>query len=149
VIRAAGQLGVGLDVVGDGPALGALQRMARSGVTFHGAAEESTVTALLEGCRAVCVGGEEEFGIVAVEAQAAGKPVVAYGAGGALETIEENVTGVLFREQTERSVREAIVASDALDTPPAAIARHAQRFGRAAFRRNLLAAIAAGPGARR
>jgi glycosyltransferase involved in cell wall biosynthesis len=80
---------------------------------------------------------------VAVEAQAAGKPVIAYGHGGALETIDEHVTGVLFYEQTDESVAQAIAASERLETPPDVIAQRARRFGRASFERGLLAAIAA------
>lgn len=145
VVRAATQLGIGLDVVGDGPALAGLRGIAGPGVVFHGAAPNSEVIKLLETCRAVCVAGEEDFGIVAVEAQAAGKPVVAYGRGGALETVQHGLTGVLFDDQTEASVAAAILAADALDTPPEVIAGHARRFGRAAFRRSLLAAIATIP----
>ena len=80
-------------------------------------------------CRAVCVAGEEDFGIVAVEAQAAGKPVVAYGRGGALETVDEHLTGVFFREQTVDSLVAAITACERLDTPPEVIAERARRFG--------------------
>jgi glycosyltransferase involved in cell wall biosynthesis len=118
-----------------------LQQMAGPDVTFHGSASEATVIELLEACNAVCVAAEEDFGIVAVEAQAAGKPVVAFGRGGALETIEEHVTGVFFNEQTEDSVVHALVASQELETPPELIAAFAQRFSRAAFRQDLLAAI--------
>ncbi len=57
----------------------------------------TTVIELLESCRAVCVAGEDDFGIVAVEAQAAGKPVVAYGRGGALETVQRRTDGRALR----------------------------------------------------
>jgi glycosyltransferase involved in cell wall biosynthesis len=141
VIRAAARLGLGLDVVGDGPTLAELRRIAGPAVTFHRIVSQETLVELLEGCRAVCVAAEEDFGIVAVEAQAAGKPVVAYGRGGALETVEDGVTGVLFREQSEDSLAAAIEASERLDTPPEEIAGRARRFGQAAFRRGLLGAI--------
>ena len=91
----------------------------------------------------MCVAGEEDFGIVAVEAQAAGKPVVAYGRGGALETVEEHLTGVFFREPTVDSLVAAITACERLDTPPEVIAERARRFGPASFRQNLVATIAA------
>jgi glycosyltransferase involved in cell wall biosynthesis len=142
VVRAATRLGIGLDVVGDGPMLGELRRIAGPDVTFHGPVADTTVVELLESCRAVCVAGQDDFGIVAVEAQAAGKPVIAYGRGGALETIDEHVTGVLFYEQTEASVAEAIAASERLQTPPEAIAQRTRRFCRASFGSNLLAVIA-------
>jgi glycosyltransferase involved in cell wall biosynthesis len=142
VIRAADRLGLGLDIVGDGPALDALRAIASDRVTFHRSVSEVELIELLEGCRAVCVAGEEDFGIVPVEAQAAGKPVVAYAAGGALETITPGVTGVLFDEQTEDSLVAAIAACEEVETAPEAIAEYAERFSSEAFERNLLAAIA-------
>jgi glycosyltransferase involved in cell wall biosynthesis len=144
VVGAAKRLGIGLDIVGDGPMRKELQSLAGPGVCFHHAASEEQVVALLEGCYAVCVVAEEDFGIVAVEAQAAGKPVVAYGRGGALETVVPGETGVLFDQQSEGALAAAILDSAELTTTPQAIAEHARRFGRAPFRAGLLAAIEAG-----
>lgn len=143
VIGAAARVGLGLDVVGDGPMLEELRRVAGAGVEFHGVASQTVVTELLETCNAVCVAGEEDFGIVAVEAQAAGKPVVALGRGGALETIDAGVTGVLFDDQTEESVANSIVLCQQITTAPDVIAGRAERFSRTAFKRRLLAAITA------
>ncbi len=120
-----------------------LRRTAGTDVRFHGSVSQDTVVELLESCNAVCVAGVEDFGIVAVEAQAAGKPVLALGREGAVETIEEHVTGVFFHDQTEESLVQALRLIQQLATPPEVIAAHAARFSRAAFRRNLLAAIAA------
>jgi glycosyltransferase involved in cell wall biosynthesis len=133
VVDAARQLGLGLDVVGDGPLLGELHRSAGPDTTFHGAAGEDAVTELIETCSSVCVAGEEDFGIVAVEAQAAGKPVVAYGRGGARETVLHGVTGVLFEEQTLECVADAIAACELLDAAPERLAASAARFSVAAF----------------
>ena len=143
VVAAARQLGLGLDVVGDGPLFNDLQRAAGPGTTFHGAATEEAVTQLLDSCSTVCVAGEEDFGIVAVEAQAAGKPVVAYRRGGARETIVDGVTGVLFDEQTVTCVARAIVACGELTTPAEAIAASAARFSTRAFVHGLGRVIAA------
>jgi glycosyltransferase involved in cell wall biosynthesis len=143
IVAAARKLGRGLDVVGDGPSLAELRRSAGPGTAFHGAVEEDAVTALLEACSAVCVAGEEDFGIVAVEAQAAGKPVVAYGRGGALETVTHGLTGVLFREQTVPCVIDALTACAELTTPPAQIAASAARFSVQAFADGLKRAITA------
>lgn len=141
VVRAAARLGIGLDVIGDGPMLATLRDLAGPDVTFHGSVTKAVATELLEGCRAVCVAGEEDFGLVPVEAQAAGKPVIAFAGGGALETVTGGVTGVFFYEQNEESLVAAIVESEKLDTPPEVIAEHAKPFSRAAFRRNLLSEI--------
>jgi len=143
VVAAARQLGLGLDIVGDGPLLEDLRRAAGSDTTFYGAATDHTVTRLLETCSSVCVAGEEDFGIVAVEAQAAGKPVVAYGRGGARETVVDGVTGVLFDQQTVECVADAISACERLDTTPERIATNAARFSVTAFAEGLTRVIAA------
>jgi glycosyltransferase involved in cell wall biosynthesis len=143
VVRAARRLGISLDVVGEGPMLRELRAIAGAGVTFHGAVSAGRLVELFEGARSVCLAGTEDFGMVAVEAQAAGKPVVAHGRGGALETVEDGVTGVLFEAQTEESVAAAIAACDRVASTPEQIAGRAARFGRSAFRRDLLSAITA------
>jgi glycosyltransferase involved in cell wall biosynthesis len=142
VVRAATRAGLGLDVVGTGPELGQLREWAGPTIEFHGRLSDADVTRLMESCRALCVPGQEDFGITAVEAQAAGKPVVAFGAGGALETIEEGRTGAFFRRREPEDVLAAIWRCDAIETPPAAIALGARRFSRAAFRTALVAVLA-------
>jgi glycosyltransferase involved in cell wall biosynthesis len=141
VIDAIRQLDRSLDIVGDGPLFRDLQAIGGPRVTFHGAADDRVVAELLQACSAVCVAAEEDFGLVAVEAQAAGKPVVAYGRGGACETVIDRVTGVLFEEQHVDSVRLAILACDELATSPAVIAENAARFSRAAFAARLTACL--------
>jgi glycosyltransferase involved in cell wall biosynthesis len=141
VVDAATRLGIGLDVVGVGPALEHLRRRAGPGVVFHGRLEDADVTQLMESCGALCLPGYEDFGITAVEANAAGKPVVAFAAGGALETLRDGASGVFFREQTVDSVVESIRRAEELETAPGDLARMAARFGRHAFRENLLFAI--------
>jgi glycosyltransferase involved in cell wall biosynthesis len=141
VVEAARQLDRSLDVVGDGPLLRDLRAVAGPRVTFHGAADDGVVAELLQACSAVCVAGEEDFGLVAVEAQAAGKPVVAYGRGGACETVIDRVTGVLFEEQRVDGLRRAILACDELATSPAVIAENAERFSRKAFASTLAACL--------
>lgn len=133
-VEAANRAGIGLDVVGDGPSLDELRRLAGPTVTFHGRAEDATVTELMERCRAVCLPGVEDFGIVPVEANAAGKPAVVYAEGGALETQEDGVTAAFFHEPTTESLLEAIRRADALQTSPESLAESAKRFSRAAFR---------------
>lgn len=134
VVRAATKAKIGLDVVGDGPALDELRRIAGPSVAFHGRLDDAVITQLMEEARAVCVPGFEDFGIVPVEAQAAGKPVVAFAAGGSLETVKDGVTGALFAEPTIEAVLAALKRCDRLATPPERIAEHAQRFSSVAFR---------------
>lgn len=136
-VAAATRLGLPLDVVGVGPSLGALRRIAGPTVVFHGELPDREITRLMQECSALCLCGEEDFGMVPVEAQAAGKPVIAFAAGGALETVVEGQTGTFFREQTEASFTEAMQRCLALDVTPGSIAAHARRFSRQAFRENL------------
>jgi glycosyltransferase involved in cell wall biosynthesis len=141
IVAAASKAGIGLDVVGDGPLMAQLRAGAGRTVCFHGSLEDASLTSLVEHARAVCVAAEEDFGIVAVEAQAAGKPVIAYGAGGSLESIVDGVTGVFFRERTVEAVVQAVKECDRLDTAPNVVADHARTFSATAFRARLLAII--------
>jgi glycosyltransferase involved in cell wall biosynthesis len=148
VVQAATRIGVPLDIVGTGPELGRLRALGGPSVKFHGRADDREIVEMMESCRAVVVPGAEDFGIVAVEAQAAGKPVVAFAAGGALETVEDGLTGVLFGELGVEAVIDALRQVDALATSPEEIAAHAERFSREAFRERLLGAIARDPAKR-
>jgi glycosyltransferase involved in cell wall biosynthesis len=133
IVDVASRTGIGLDVVGTGPALDELRRRAGPTVTFHGWLPDEDVTNLFETCRAFCLAGSEDFGITPVEANAAGKPVIAFSSGGALETIEDGVTGVFFDRHDPTSVLDAIRRADRIETPPEKIAAAAQRFSRRVF----------------
>lgn len=146
IVHAATQAGLPLDVVGEGPMLETLRAAAGPTVEFHGKVGDSVVTELMQNCRALCLPGEEDFGITPVEAQAAGKPVVAYGAGGALETVAEGFTGAFFKTQTPTAFLGALEQADALETTPDHIALHAQQFSRRAFRSRMAWAIAVARG---
>lgn len=148
VVEAATRLGIGLDVVGAGPDLERLEALAGPNVIFHGKVDDATVTELMESCNALCFPGREDFGIAPVEAQAAGKPVVAFGAGGAIETCEDGVTAALFGAQEVVGVVDAIERVLRLDTPPETIARHARRFSPANFERSLRRVIGQALGGR-
>ncbi len=141
VVDAATRAGIGLDVVGVGPAMEHLRRRAGPTVTFHGRLEDAAVTQLMEGCRALCLPAKEDFGITPVEANAAGKPVVALAAGGALESLEDGVNGCLFVHQDADELLRAVHRCDRIDTSPHAIALLACRFSSATFRERLLCAL--------
>ena len=149
IVDAATRAGIGLDVVGTGPTLEELRRIAGPTVAFHGRIADHEVSELMEGCRALCVPGREDFGICAVEANAAGKPVVALAAGGALETLENGVTGTFFTRHDSEEVLVAIRRCDEIDASPEVIAAHAQRFSRAAFEAGLLRVLQDGRSAHR
>jgi len=97
---------------------------------------------LYRGARAVVLPGEEDFGIVPVEAQACGRPVVALGRGGALETVRHGTTGVLTGEATPEALAGALRHAAAHDFDPAAIRAHADAFNRDRFAREMRAVIA-------
>lgn len=141
-VRAATRLGVPLRVVGEGPLMRELRGMAGPSVQFLGHLDDAAVAAELASCKALLFGAHEDFGLVPLEAQAAGRPVIAYGRGGALETVVEGVTGTFFAEQHEDDVIRAIRRLDALDLAPRAIRRHAERFGFEAFRAAMTEVIA-------
>lgn len=137
IVDAATRAGLGLDVVGSGPALADLRRRAGPTVTFHGRLPDADVTALMESCRAFCLPGREDFGMTPVEANAAGKPVVALGQGGALESVVDGVGGTFFRTHDPDDVLDAIRRCDRIATAPEEIARLARRFAPDVFRRRL------------
>ena len=137
VVEAATRARLPLDVVGDGPELHALRERAGPTVTFHGELPDESVTEMMETCRALVLPGAEDFGITPVEANAAGKPVVALAAGGALETLEDGYSAALFPRPTPDDLLDAIARVDEIQTPPERLAQRAQRFSRDAFHRRL------------
>lgn len=144
IVDVATRAGIGLDVVGTGPALEDLRRRAGPTVEFHGRLPDEEVTAMMESCRALCLLGKEDFGITPIEANAAGKPVIALAAGGALETLVDGVTGSFFTSYDHTDILAAIRRCDRIDAEPETLAAAAQRFSRRAFEAGLMAALQAG-----
>ena len=140
-VDAATQLGRELVVVGDGPELARLRDRAGATVRFEGPVDRTRLVHLLRTCHAYVVPGEEDFGIAPVEAMAAGKPVIAFGAGGALETVVDGETGVFFRQPTANALIDAVGALDDLVLDPAAARRQALRFSPQAFRDGIRRAV--------
>ena len=97
---------------------------------------------MLAGARALLFAGEEDFGIVPVEAQAAGLAVIAYGVGGVAESVLDGRTGVLFSEQSSNALAGAIERFEALELDERQIRENARRFGRERFREEMAAVIA-------
>lgn len=140
-VQAASRLGRRLLVVGDGSERRRLEALAGPTVEFLGRRDDDEVADLLARCRAFLFPGWEDFGIAPVEAQAAGRPVVAYGRGGAAETVVDGATGVLFDEQTVEALAAAMLRAEEASFDPAVCRRNAERFGSDVFRAQLGAAI--------
>jgi glycosyltransferase involved in cell wall biosynthesis len=102
-------------------------------VRFVGRADDEQMRTLYRDCRALILPSEEDFGITPLEAMAAGRPVIAYGAGGALDTIVPGVTGDFFEAQTADSLAGVLRRFDDRDYDPAVIRRHAEQFDRTLF----------------
>jgi glycosyltransferase involved in cell wall biosynthesis len=136
-IEACNKIGAKLKVVGTGPDLERLKSLAGPTVEVLGRVPDGQVESLFSNCRAFLFPGEEDFGIAPVEAMAAGRPVVAFGAGGALETIVEGESGTFFSEPTADSLAQALQRIDAISIDPARLCAHAERFNGAAFERRL------------
>jgi glycosyltransferase involved in cell wall biosynthesis len=141
-ILAARKLGVRLNIVGSGPYEGALKEMASgaSNIQFHGRLSDDDLKALMARSRAVLFPGYEDFGIIPVEAMAAGLPVVAFGQGGASETVTEGF-GVQFMEQSADSLADAMTRLQSLSFDPEHLRRHAQKFDKEVFKTRYSAAV--------
>ncbi len=147
-VEACRRLGRRLIVVGEGPERAHLQQLAGPATTFLGRVSEEDLASLYAGCAALLQCGEEDFGMAALEAQACGRPVIAYGAAGALETVVDGQTGVYFADQSVHGLLEALRTFDPTAYDPAVVRAHAQRFDESQFRTRMLRVIqSAGAGA--
>lgn len=135
-IEAFNRNGLPLLVVGEGRDRRRLESLARSDrIRFLGHRPQAEVASLLASCRALVVAAEEDFGMTALEANASGRPVIAYGGGGAQETVRHGETGVTFAEQTADSLCAAIDEFERLSFDPETLLRHARRFDTSEFQR--------------
>jgi glycosyltransferase involved in cell wall biosynthesis len=137
-VRAFSKSGRRLRVVGTGPEYNRLRRLAASNVEFCGWIPDDQLRALYSRCRALVFPGEEDFGMTAVEAQASGKPVVALGRGGVLESVplHDPAGGVFYYEPDEVHLMAALAEFERIESQidPDALQRHAARFSEAVFR---------------
>jgi glycosyltransferase involved in cell wall biosynthesis len=141
-VRAFNQTRLPLLVVGNGPDARRLHRLAGPTVSFAGRVSDAEAARMLAHARALVVTATEEFGIAAVEAQAAGRPVIALHEGGVRETVIDGETGVFFDEPEPESLARAVLSFDALAVDPAACVASARRFDTAQFRRGLRSVVA-------
>ena len=132
-MKAARQAGVGLTVVGDGPEQARLQALTGDGVELVGWRSDEEIRTLYRASVATVLPGEEDFGIVPVESQACGRPVVALGRGGALDTVVDGHTGVLVHDTTVDALADAMRRAAVTPWNAGSIRAHAVRFSRQRF----------------
>jgi glycosyltransferase involved in cell wall biosynthesis len=132
-IEACKRLGRRLIVIGDGPDRARLQQLAGPETEFLGRQSDSKVNYYASRCRALLFPGEEDFGMVPLEVNAAGRPVIAFRAGGAVETVVEGVTGVFFDKPESDAVVEAIEEFESRLWNQQLLREHAEKFDRSVF----------------
>ncbi len=130
-----------LVVIGDGPELERVKEEAGPNVTVLGYQDTERLRAYMQKARGFVFAAQEDFGIMPVEAQACGTPVIAYGNGGASETVIDGLTGVHFSEQSEAAIVDAIERFEDLEFRPEAVRDHAKRFGVKRFREQIAALV--------
>jgi glycosyltransferase involved in cell wall biosynthesis len=141
-VQACSELGLPLVVIGDGVDKSRLERMAGPTVTFLGRMPDSVVQRYARQCRALIVTGEEDFGMAPLEINAAGRPVIAYRAGGALETVVEGVSGIFFDTQNVDSLADALQRFESFHWDPITIRKHAEKFDIKVFKDRILDFVA-------
>lgn len=131
-----------LRIAGSGRDRARLEALAGPTVQFLGYVPDNELPSLLAKCRAFMFPGEEDFGIAPLQAMAAGRPVIAYAAGGALETVRPGVTGIFFKQQTVDAITAAVETLDAHTWNSAEIQAHAKQFDADQFKQQILAFVA-------
>lgn len=138
VVQTFNQLGLPIKIVGDGPDLKNIKKIAKKNVEILGFVSKKERNRLLSRCKAFIFPAEEDFGIAPVEAMASGRPVIAYGKGGALETVKKGMTGIFFKKQNVKSLSEAVEKfeknKDKFD--PEKIKNWADNFSREKYKEN-------------
>ncbi len=145
-VQAFTQLGLPLTVIGKGPDLKRLRGLAGPTITFTGRVSDAEVARILQRSRALVVTATEEFGIAAVEAQAAGRPVIALRDGGLRETLVEGATGAFYETSDPAELARVVRAFDTTAIDPAVCRENAMRFDRTRFEAGLRREIAVAQG---
>lgn len=140
-VDAFNQLGNELIVVGKGPELVSLRQKAKDTIQFYEFISDEKRVELVAGCKALIVTAEEDFGMTPIEAQSVGKPVIAFGAGGALETVIDGKTGVFFKEQNTSSLIDAVKRLDLIKINPTVCIENAENFSKHNFQKKMLSLL--------
>lgn len=136
-IDAFNELNLPLIIIGDGPMRKGLEEKAKSNIKFLGRQGDEVVKEYYAKCRALIFPGEDDFGIVPLEAQASGRPIIAYGKGGALETVISGETGVFFKEQNTEGLINAVRRFELINFDKEKIREHAAMFNEERFKLKL------------
>lgn len=138
-VQACRELGKKLVIIGDGTEREKLEKIADgdANITFLGRQPDDVVRKYMSECKALLFPGLEDFGIVPVEAQACGRPVIAYGKGGVLDTVVDGVTGVYFGEQTVEALKNAIIKFENMTFNKEKIREHALEFDEEIFQKKI------------
>jgi glycosyltransferase involved in cell wall biosynthesis len=140
-IEACNQLGAELNVIGSGPDTERLKKLAGPTIHFLGRISDKELTRRAQSAKAFLFPNEEDFGMSAVEALAAGTPVIAYAKGGALDIVQDGETGVLFKRQTVEDLVAAMERIENIEFLPATLHRKAKRFDRGLFATKMLKVV--------
>lgn len=140
-VDAFNELGLRLVVAGTGEEIAKQKPRAKANIDFRGFVSDDELLHLYADAKAVLFPQEEDYGLVPVEAQAAGTPVIAYGVGGATETVVDGKTGVLFKTQTAAALVEAVHRFEKLQFDSAALREHSKQFDESVFKREIKAYV--------
>jgi glycosyltransferase involved in cell wall biosynthesis len=140
-VRAFNEIKLDLVVIGGGEMLGEIRRLAGPTVKVLGSQPFDVLKQHYARCRALIFPGEEDFGMVPIEAMASGRPVIAYRRGGAVETVASGLSGVFFEQQTIEDISSAVRNLSKIEVDPSKIVAHARKFGRDQFLRKMHAHI--------
>ena len=133
VVEAFNQLGLPIKIVGNGPELVNLKKIAKSNIIFTGRVSDEELQALYSQCQALIFPSIDDFGMVPIEVMASGRPVIAISQGGAAETVIEGLTGLHFNEQTSKSIIEAVKKFNPTNYDPIKIRQFAEKFDTEVF----------------
>lgn len=136
-VEAFNEIGLPLVIIGDGPEKERLEKMAKDNIKFLGRESDEVIKNHYAGCRAFIFPGEEDFGITPLEAQASGRPVIAFRKGGALETVIEDKTGIFFDKQSKDYLINAIKRFETIKFDKNVIREHAEGFDEEVFKRKI------------
>lgn len=136
-VEAFNELGLPLVIIGDGADRQKLESIAKDNIKFLGRQPDNIIKEYYSKCRAFIFPGQEDFGITPLEAQASGRPVIAFGKGGVLETVVDGQTGTFFKEQTVESLKASIKIFEKLNFDKEVIRKHAEEFDEEVFKEKI------------